>query len=156
MARWEIFPENESVLQQMLNDAEVDFAMSFDPAAAANAVQEGLLPETVRSYAPAGGSIGNVSFVAIPFNAASKEGAMVVADFLLDPATQARAQDIRVLGSYTVLDPAKLGEAEREAFAALPTSPALPTVDELGPTLIEPHPSWMTLIAEEWARRYTK
>ena len=51
----ETFPENESVLQQMLNDGEVDFAMAFDPAAAAAAVERGLLPDTVRSYAPEGG-----------------------------------------------------------------------------------------------------
>ncbi|SPH23681.1 hypothetical protein DEA8626_02747 [Defluviimonas aquaemixtae] len=150
------FPENESVLQQMLNDGEVDFAMAFDPAAAAAAVERGLLPFSVRSYAPEGGSIGNVSFVAIPFNAAHKEGAMVVANFLLDPATQARAQDITILGSYSVLDPAALGAQEKAAFDALPSSPALPTNEELGRTLNEPHPGWMTRIAEEWAKRYTE
>lgn len=150
------FPENESVLQQMLNDGEVDFAMAFDPGAAAAAVERGLLPETVRSYAPEGGSIGNISFVAIPFNAAHKEGAMVVANFLLDPATQAKAQDITVLGSYSVLDPSKLDDDAKAAFAALPSSPALPSNEALGPTLNEPHPSWMTRIAEEWAKRYTE
>ncbi len=150
------FPENESILQQMLNDGEVDFAMAFDPAAAAAAVERGLLPETVRSYAPEGGSIGNISFVAIPFNAANKEGAMVVANFLLDPATQAKAQDITVLGSYSVLDPAKLDDSAKAAFAALPSSPVLPSNEELGRTLNEPHPSWMTRIAEEWAKRYTE
>lgn len=150
------FPENESVQQQMLNDGELDFAMAFDPASAAAAIERGLLPDTVRAYAPEVGSIGNVSFVAIPFNAANKEGAMVVANFLLDPAVQAHAQDIRVLGSYSVLDPAKLGEAERAAFDALPSSPALPTNAALGTTLNEPHPGWMTRIAEEWARRYTE
>ncbi|MGB5868593.1 MAG: ABC transporter substrate-binding protein [Albidovulum sp.] len=152
----ETFPENESVLQQMLNDGEVDFTMAFDPAAAAAAVEQGLLPETVRSYGFEGGSIGNISFVAIPYNAAHREGAMVVANFLLDPAVQAQAQDISILGSYSVLDTAKLGAAELAAFAALPTSPALPSNESLGATLIEPHPSWMTMITEEWAKRYTK
>jgi putative thiamine transport system substrate-binding protein len=152
----ETFPENESVLQQMLNDGEVDFTMAFDPAAAAAAVEQGLLPETVRSYGFDGGSIGNISFVAIPYNAAHREGAMVVANFLLDPAVQAQAQDISILGSYSVLDTAKLGAAELAAFAALPTSPALPSNESLGATLIEPHPSWMTMITEEWAKRYTK
>lgn len=150
------FPENESVLQQMLNDGEVDFGMAFDPAAAAAAIERGLLPDTVRSYAPEGGSIGNISFVAIPFNAAHKEGAKVVANFLLDPATQAHAQDITVLGSYSVLDPARLDDEARAAFAALPASPALPSNEALGPTLNEPHPSWMSRIAEEWAKRYTE
>lgn len=150
------FPENASILEQMLNDGEVDIAMAFDPASAAAAIEKGLLPDTVRAYGLDNGSLGNVSFVAIPYNAANVEGAMVVANFLLDPATQAHAQDITVLGSYSVLDPARLGDAERAAFAALPASPALPTLETLGETLIEPHPSWMTMIAEAWARRYTQ
>lgn len=149
------FPENESILQQMLNDGEVDFAMAFDPAAAAAAVEQGLLPPSVRSYGFKDGTIGNVSFVAIPFNAAHREGAMVLANFLLDPATQAHAQDIRVMGSYPVLDMTRLDEGQKAAFAALPTSPSLPTADALGPTLTEPHPSWMLRLTEEWARRYT-
>ncbi len=152
----ETFPANQSVQQQLLNDGEVDISMSFDPASTAAAIQEGLLPETARVFVPEGGSIGNVSFVAIPVNAAHKEGAMVVANFLLDPATQAHMQNIEVLGSFSVLDPTKLDESARSMFAALPTAPALPALDDLGPTLLEPHASWMSRLAEEWAKRYTK
>lgn len=150
------FPENQSVQQQLLNDGEVDISMSFDPASAAAAIRDGLLPESARVFVPEGGSIGNVSFVAIPVNAAHKEGAMVVADFLLDPATQAHMQNIDVLGSFSVLDPARLGDEARAGFAALPSAPALPALDDLGPTLLEPHASWMTRLTEEWARRYTR
>ncbi len=150
------YPENQSVLQQLLNDGEVDIALSFDPASAAAAIRQGLLPETVRVFVPKAGSIGNVSFVAIPFNAAHKEGAKVVANFLLDPAVQARMQNIDVLGSFSVLDPKRLDADAKAAFAALPTAPALPTLQELGPTLAEPHASWMTRLTEAWAKRYTK
>ena len=150
------FPENESVQAQMLNDAELDIAMFFDPAAPAALIEQGLLPDTARVFVPEGGTIGNISFVAIPYNAAHREGAMVVADFLLEPATQARMQDITVLGSFSVLDPARLDDAARADFAALPSAPALPTLDELGPTLLEPHPSWMTRLTEDWAERYTQ
>jgi putative thiamine transport system substrate-binding protein len=150
------FPENESLQQQMLNDGVVDFAIYFDPAAPAAAIAQGLLPETVRVLVPEGGSIGNVSFVAIPFNAANREGAMVVANFLLDPATQAEMQNIEVLGSFSVLDPGKLSAEEAALFADLPSAPALPRLEDLGPTLVEPHPDWMTRIVEEWAARYTE
>lgn len=152
----ETFPENESIQQQLLNDSEVDIAMSFDPASAAAAIEQGLLPETARVFVPDGGTIGNMSFVAIPYNAAHREGAMVVANFLLEPSTQARQQDITVLGSFSVLDPAKLDAEGVAAFAALQASPALPALVDLGPTLLEPHGSWMTRLTEEWARRYTK
>ncbi len=152
----EAFPENESIQQRMLNDGVVDIGMSFDPASTASAISQGLLPETSRVFVPAGGTIGNVSFVAIPYNAASTEGAMVVANFLLDPATQAHMQNIEVLGSYSVLDPARLDAAARAAFAALPDAPALPELGDLGPTLLEPHPSWMTRLTDDWAERYTR
>ena len=152
----EAFPENESIQNQMLNDGEVDIAMSFDPASTAAFIEQGLLPETARVFVPQAGSIGNVSFVAIPYNAAHKAGAEVVANFLLEPSTQAHQQDIRVLGSFSVLDPTKLGTAEAAAFAALPKAPALPQVQDLGPTLLEPHASWMTRLTEAWSARYTK
>jgi putative thiamine transport system substrate-binding protein len=150
------FPENESVQQQMLNDGEIDIAMSFDPAAGAAMIEQGLLPESVRVFVPDGGSIGNISFVAIPYNAANAEGAMVVANFLLAPEVQARMQNIEVMGSFSVLDMDRLDDTARAAFDGLPTAPALPTLDALGPTLPEPHPSWMVRLTEDWARRVTR
>lgn len=150
------FPENESVQQQLLNDGEIDIAMSFDPAAGAALIAQGLLPDSVRVFVPEGGSIGNISFVAIPYNAAHPEGAQVVANFLLEPEVQARMQNIEVMGSFSVLDPDRLDAAARAAFDALPTAPALPTLDQLGPTLPEPHPSWMTRLAQDWAQRVTR
>ncbi len=150
------FPANGPAARQLLNDGEIDLSMSFDPAEAAASVESGLLPDTVRTYTLSGGTIGNTSFVAIPYNSPHKEAAMVVADFLLDPATQAHAQDIRVLGSFTVLALDKLSAEQCRLFANLPKSPALPTNAELGPVLLEPHPSWMTRIMDEWMRRYVK
>lgn len=150
------FPENESIQQQLLNDGEIDVTMSFDPASAAAAIADGLMPDTVRVHVPQAGSIGNVSFVAIPVNAAHQAGAKVVANTLLEPDTQARMQNIEVLGSFSVLDPTRLDAAGQAAFAALPTAPALPALADLGPVLPEPHPDWMTRLTAEWQGRYTR
>ena len=114
------FPENGPAQRQLLNDGEIDILISFNPSEAAVSIDAGLLPDSVRTFVFAKGTIGNTSFVAIPYNAANKEGAMVVADFLLDPATQARAQDIRQMGNFTVLDLTKLTPAERQRFANCP------------------------------------
>ena len=149
-------PENGPAQRQLLNDGEIDIMISFNPAEAAVSVNAGLLPGTVRTVVFSRGTIGNTSFVAIPYNAANKEGAMVVANFLLDPATQAYAQDYRQMGNFTVLDLGKLTAAERKAFDDLPKSPALPSNAELGTALLEPHPSWMTRITAEWEKRYTR
>ena len=150
------FPENGPAQRQLMNDGEIDMMISFNPSEAAVSVQSGLLPDTVRTFTLANGTIGNTSFVAIPYNASAKEGALVVANFLLEPATQAHAQDVRQMGNFTVLDLAKLSADDRKRFDELPRHPALPTDAELGTTLLEPHPSWMTRITAEWERRYTK
>lgn len=152
----EQFPDSGPAARQLLDDAEIDLTISFDPAEPAGWIAAGLAPDTVRAYTLDGGTIGNTSFVAIPYNAANPDGAKVVANFLLEPATQARAQDIRVLGSFSVLDMDKLDADQRQAFLDLPTAPALPGNEELGTVLLEPHPTWMTRIVDEWTRRYTR
>ncbi|MBV8651291.1 MAG: ABC transporter substrate-binding protein [Alphaproteobacteria bacterium] len=150
------FPESGPAARQLLNDGDIDLTLSFNPAEAAVSIASGLLPDTARVYTMTRGTIGNTSFVAIPYNAGHPEAAMVVADFLLEPAAQAHAQDINGLGNFTVLDLARLAPAERKLFADLPKSPAMPANEELGTVLLEPHPSWMTRIAAEWERRYVK
>lgn len=139
---------------QLINDGEVDLAISFSPGEATTAIANFQLPETVRTYVLDGGTLGNASFVAIPYNSSAKEGAMVIADILLSPEAQLRAQRPDVLGYGTVLDMAKLPEADRAAFAALELGVATLSPEELGPALPEPHPTWGERLAEEWVARY--
>jgi len=150
------FPENESIQQQMLSDGAIDIAMAFDPAAAAAGIASGLLPKSARVFVPSQGSLGNVSFVAIPYNASHLAAAKLVANFLLQPETQARMQNINVLGSFSVLDPTQFNETQAQVFADLPTSEALPTLTELGPTLLEPHASWGEKLKQQWSQRYSQ
>ena len=149
------FPENGAAQRQLLNDGEIDITLSFTPAEAAVSVLSGKLPESARSFTLSKGSIGNTSFVAIPYNSRAKEGAMLLANFLLEPATQARAQDIKQIGSVNVLDAAKLSPAQRALFDALTPHPALPSAVDLGKPQLEPHASWMTRLTAEWQRRYS-
>ena len=154
--RGQQFPENGSAQRQLLGDAEIDISLSFNPSEAATAAINGLLPDTVRTFTWTRGTIGNTSFVAIPSNARAREGALVLADFLLDPATQARAEDLRHLGARNVLDLGALSSAQRALFETPGTHPAVPTAAELGRPLLEPHPSWMTRVTAEWLRRTTR
>ena len=107
----------------------------------------------MRSFILEAGTIGNTHFVAIPFNAAHKAGAMVVADFLLSPEAQAQQAGPAGLGRGTVLElvawrpqigrcstPCRIGIATLPPEALLPVRP-------------EPHPSWMVAIEAEWLRR---
>ena len=138
------FPESGPAQRQLLNDGEVDISISFSPSEAAVAIANRQLPASARVFTLDRGTIGNTSFVAIPYNAANKEGAMVVANFLLEPTAQAYAQDPRHLGAFTVLDVGRLSAADKQLFRDLGADPALPSSEELGVTIPEPHPSWMT------------
>jgi putative thiamine transport system substrate-binding protein len=150
------FPQNAQAQRQLLDDGEIDISLSFNPAEASSAIEQGLLPNSVRTYVLDGGTIGNTHFLAIPFNANAKEAAMVAADFLLSPEAQARKQDPRVWGDPTVLAMGKLSSADRALFAALPLGIATLPPERLGIALPEPHPSWMTRIEAEWRRRYAR
>ncbi len=149
------FPDSGPAQRALLNDGEIDIMISFNPSEASTAIANGTLPDSVRSYVLDGGTIGNCSFNAIPYNAAHVAGAMVLADFLLSPEAQAHDMDPRIAGSPTVLALDQLSPADRKLFDDLPRPLASLTDAELGRPLPEPHPSWMTRITSEWERRVT-
>ena len=66
-------------------------------------IARGALPESVRTFVLEGGTVGNTSFLAIPFNAKARDGAMVLANFLMSSEAQARKQNPEFWGSCTVL-----------------------------------------------------
>ncbi|MBM3503119.1 MAG: ABC transporter substrate-binding protein [Alphaproteobacteria bacterium] len=148
------FPANGPQQRRLMGDNEVDIAISFNPSEASSAIANKELPDTVRTFVLEGGTIGNTSFVAIPFNAKAREGAMVLADFLLSPEAQARKQDPRVWGGPTVLALDKLMAADRQRFVDLPLGVATLPPDRLGRVLPEPHPTWVERLEKEWQRRY--
>ena len=145
------FPQNSAAVRQMMADGELVRALTFNPNEAANEIAAKRLPATVQSWQFAKGTIGNTHFVAIPYNAPSKAGAQVVANFLLSPVAQARKADIDVWGDPTVLDVARLPPAERARFqsASRPGQVAV-----TAPVLPEPHASWVDALEKEWTRRY--
>jgi putative thiamine transport system substrate-binding protein len=151
----ESYPVSGPALHQLLDDGEVDLSMAFNLAEASAAIGAGRLPESVRTFILEDGTIGNTHFVAIPFNAAHKPGAMVVADFLMSPEAQAHKQDPRVWGDGTVLDLDALPPGDRARFDALPLGIATLPPEALTPVRPEPHPSWMVEIEAEWLRRFS-
>lgn len=148
------FPKDYPSMSQLLADGELDITFAFNPAEASSAIANDLLPDTVRSFTFSGGTLSNTHFVAIPYNAAAKAGALVTANFLLSPEAQARKQDPGIWGDPTVLAMDRLSDKDRASFEKLDLGIATLKPDELGPTLPEPHPSWMAMIEEEWAARY--
>ncbi|MBV0913727.1 ABC transporter substrate-binding protein [Anianabacter salinae] len=150
----EAYPQTGPRQLQLINDGEVDIAISFSPGEATAAIANFQLPDTARTYVLDKGTLGNASFVAIPYNSGSKAGAMVVANLLLSPEAQLRAQTPDILGYGTVLDMDKLSDEDRAAFEALDLGIATLSPAELGPAQAEPHPSWATRLADDWVAKY--
>ncbi|MGE4532929.1 ABC transporter substrate-binding protein [Halomonas sp.] len=149
------FPDSGPALRGLMGDGELSLAFTFYPSEPAAAVADFELPESTRSYVLDDGTLGNVHFVAIPFNSPHKAGALVLADFLLSPEAQAHKQDLTVWGDRTVLDVAHLDAETRSLFAIDAENPAMLAPEALEKTLAEPHPSWMTALQAAWQARYT-
>ncbi|MEG0006662.1 MAG: ABC transporter substrate-binding protein [Aeromonas sp.] len=135
-----LFPAGAAETRQLLDDGELAMAISFNPSEAQSSVQNGTLPPGVKAIAMAKGALTNSHFLAIPFNASARAGALVVANFLLSPAAQARKADTAVWGDPSVL--------RRDALPK-GTAPALRFK-----ALAEPHPSWQLRLEAAWAERY--
>lgn len=148
------YPANEPALAQLLADGEVDIGFAFNPGRASAAIADGELQDSVRTFVFDGGTLANASYLSIPYNAANIEAALVLANLILDPEIQARAQDPDVLGFQTVLGMDRLDAEDRARFEALDLGIATLPPEEMGTGLLELHPDWMTRLAEDWAERY--
>ncbi len=145
------FPQTPAAIRQMMADGELMIALTFNPNEAANEIAAKRLGDSVHAWQMMNGSIGNTHFLAIPFNAAAREGAQVFINFLLSPEAQARKADIAVWGDPTVLAIDKLPAAERARFG---NRSLAGQVDKPAPVLLEPHGSWVDPLEREWLRRY--
>ena len=148
------FPQNYPDMRQKLADGELDIIFAFNPGEGSAGINAGELPDTVRSFTFSGGTLGNTHFLTVPYNAANKAGALVVANFMLSPEAQARKQDPQFWGDPTVLKVDALPDEDRALFEAIDLGLATLPPDQLGPRLDEPHPSWMEAIERAWTARY--
>ena len=141
-------------MRHLLGDNEIGVTFAFNPSDASAGIAKGELPKSVRTYVLDKGTIGNVHFVAIPFNAKAKAGAMVLANFLLSPEAQARKADPKVWGDPSVLAVGSLSADDKARFDALELGVATLKPAELGAPVPEPHPSWVDALVKEWQKRY--
>src|SRR5262249_59301649 len=98
------------------------------------------------------GTIGNYSYLAIPFNASNPAGALVVINHLMSPS-HALDQG-RALGSLFPLSPDGLTTEERAAVEALPLGPAtLPAAELAKHQLPEPDAQYLERLEKDWREK---
>jgi putative thiamine transport system substrate-binding protein len=134
------FPAGTSETIRLLDDGQIDLAITFNPNAVYSAQASGQLEETTKAFAFESGALSNIHFLAIPWNAKATEGALVAINFLLSPEAQSRKGDLSVWGDPSVLDVQHLtGSAANTQHYQ---------------SVVEPHPSWQAAIEREWLKRY--
>ncbi|WP_375750218.1 ABC transporter substrate-binding protein [Vibrio sp. HN007] len=136
----EQFPATASEMVQLLDDRQLDLAVTFNPNSVFSAQASGKLAPSTKAYAMDNGALSNIHFLAIPWNASAKEGAMVAINFLLSAEAQSRKGDLNIWG-----DPSVLSNQYLEGSAKNTT---------LFKSQAEPHPSWQGALEEAWLQRY--
>jgi putative spermidine/putrescine transport system substrate-binding protein len=144
------YPKSEAELNRLFGDGQVDVTMSYDDGFVRTEVRKGTFPKTARPFLLEGASLQNVSFVALPANAAHPEGAQVVANLLLSPELQAAKADPRRIGGPTVLDPARVPAGRRAALQAARRGPYV--LEDLGRPLQEVAADEVAPLERRWRR----
>ena len=151
------YPESPIRLAHLFADGEVDFAFSYHQAEASRLIKDGLYPHTVRSFVFEEGTIANTHFVAIPFNAADRAGAMVVADFLLSPEAQLKKADVDFWGDFPAIDVSRLAAQWQAKFAQLPRGAATLSNEVLQARQLPELPSELLIRLEQgWEQKVLK
>ena len=145
------YPETSTALQDLFANGEIWFDMNYNPAHAANMVEQGRYPQSTRTMVFEDGTIGSNHFVAIPFNASAKAGALVVANVLLDPEVQLEKSRPSVWGDYPAIDVSRLDPEMRARFAEVGRHPSsLPPEELFAARLPELQADWLEAIESGW------
>lgn len=146
-----VYPAGKEALDQLVKNKEVYFGMSYACLRAAHLIKTNVYPETMKTFVFDEGTISNTHYLAIPFNAENKAGAMVLANLILDPATQFEKMKPEVWGDQPILDINRLPETWKHKFESFPRHPSLLSSKELfshqNPEL---QSSWLLHLEEGW------
>ncbi len=134
------FPAGTAETIQLLDDGQIDLAITFNPNAVYSAQANGNLAKSTEAYAMNQGALSNIHFLAIPWNANAKAGAQVAINFLLSPEAQSRKGDLNVWGDPSVLSGEYLSGSAKNT--------------QQFKSIAEPHPSWQSALEKEWLKRY--
>ena len=150
--RGETYPASPREADRLFVNNEIDFTMSYGPSFASEKIERGEYPETARTFVFDEGTIGNYSFLAIPFNAANAAGALVVIDHLMSP--EHLLDQGRALGSQFPINLDRLNAGERAAAEALPRGPAtLPAEVLMAHLLPEADAQYLERLEKDWMEK---
>ncbi len=144
------YPE-ASVMADLVANQEIAFNMDYDPSRASTYIQQGLYPDTVRTFVFETGTLANNNYVAIPFNASNPAGAMVVANYLISPEFQLLMANPEEWGWLMTIDPRRLPAEEQAILASYELGQATLSPAVLNANALpEPNADWVTAMELGW------
>ena len=150
------FVSNGLALRRLMADTELQVSFTFSAAEIPSAISRYDLPDSTRTYRMKDGSLSNIHFIAIPYNAKHSDSAKLVANFLLSPEAQAIKQQAEIWGDNSVLDLSQLTAKQQALFKSNKKQHVSATILNVDNTrlLSELHPSWVNVITQQWLIRY--
>ncbi|MGH9452494.1 MAG: ABC transporter substrate-binding protein [Terriglobia bacterium] len=146
------YPTTTSQLDRLFANDEVDFAMSYGPSFASERIDRGQFPPTTRTFVFDEGTLGNFSYLAIPYDASNVAGALAAINFLMSPSEEIEAS--RILANPFPLALVRLSPVERHEVETLGRGPAtLPTTVLQSHRLPEPNAEYLKRLEKDWETR---
>ncbi|MGP4069715.1 ABC transporter substrate-binding protein [Halobacillus sp. B29] len=147
----EHYPNTLTELDRLYSQGEVWMTMGYNEARAESLIEEGVFPETTRSFIMEPGSIGNTHFLSIPFNSPEPEGALTVINFMLSPEAQLAKLQPDYWGENTPISLGKLSENMREKFESVERGKSVPSQEKLEESFLpESEASYVEWIKDQW------
>lgn len=145
------YPKDSSTLDTIFARGEVLLNMSYHALHAQSMVLEGVYPDTVRTFVMREGSLFNLHFTAIPFNAPNTPGAMVLANFLLSPEAQLSKFDPANWGDFPAIDLNKLSPEWRKKFDDVDLGESSMTPTRVGISSVPEIPAaYLEALEKDW------
>ncbi|MCW5970714.1 MAG: ABC transporter substrate-binding protein [Blastocatellales bacterium] len=148
----ETYPSSQREADRLFVNSEIDFTMNYGPSFASERIARGEYPASVRTFVFDEGTIGNFSFLAVPFNAANTAGALVVINHLM--SVELAIEQGKALGTLFPMDLDKLTPEDRARVAAVPLGPATLSIEELAAhRLPEPDVEYLERLERDWMEK---
>lgn len=148
------YPATLAQLDNMFADNQVIGSMSYNPNAVEARKAIGEYPKNAVATIFDKGTIGNTHYVAIPFNAKNKNGAMVVANEILTPKVQASKYDPKVWGDLPAIDNDKLSAEDMKYFENITIAPSTVPMDTLLEKRLPEPPAYLVPLIEKIWEEY--
>ncbi|AGB41125.1 ABC-type uncharacterized transport system, periplasmic component [Halobacteroides halobius DSM 5150] len=149
----ETYPATIAQLDNMFADGEVLMSMGYDPSKATRQIIKGKYPDSARTFVLEKGTISNTNFLAIPFNAPNKSGALVTVNYLESFAAQLSKYRPKNWGALPVFDYDKLSKGQQEKLDNIKVGRATLSQKVLSTHSVPELPAHLVpVIEEEWQK----